>query len=989
MFGYVTSWRSAVGPIDVVDTQYLVSGPQVSGERVVWAQQSTKGGSYDIYTASATTIPDPTITSISPNFGPGSGGTTVTINGTGFDKDNGVDVTFGGVEAKNITVVSDTKVTAVSPAHQAGTVQIKATTWVGATAETSADDFEYIASPGTSESFKTAAIAKFASHEASMASPYSSDVSLSQDRLAWDAYDGTAWQAYTWDPVGGTQKISTSSYDNSMPIVSGDRVVWTSIDNADGADGNWQVFTWTPSGGTVQLTQGGQQGWASDVDGDRVVWDGTSPSTGTASEIYTWTPATGTVAITSNAVNNYLPTVSGDRIAWEVDSISTTNQTSDIMTWTPTGGAVRLASNGDSMSPDVSGNRIVWNDQQDVYTWTVGATAPQKLTVAGTSVGAWAVVDGNRVAWMAYSDTQGAGAVYTWTPTGGIVCLSVDNVEPDQVAVSGDRVVWSGMSDSSMFPTSPSSTTGPPRDIYSWTPGAGITMVSSGKGESYDPCVSGDRLAWMDDDGIDTTVMSALPVPTVNSITPNYGLPVGGNTVTINGTGFHGVTGASGVTFDGVNATSYTVNSSTKITAVVPAHALGTVEVVVNGSEGSSPTEGPANDYSYTYPRFDQKDTRLSYTGVWASYGNAGFVGGADACTKAVGATVTAAFNGTLFNWIGAIGPDMGKAAVSIDGGAPTEVDLYSASTLLCQKVFSIDGLTQGAHTARITCEGTKNASSTSTYINVDAMETDGNLAACAYTEQNDTRLGYLGSWQTYANANFSGGSYAFSKTAGSSVTVPFNGQKLDWIATVGPVYGKASVSIDGKTPVQIDLYSASYKYKQTVFSTGTLAAGLHTVKISYTGARNPLSTDTYIDTDAFQIVGNVASATRFDQTNTKLVYAKTWTLGSGSYFYGSSYRYVNASGASVTINFTGAGLTYIAKRAPNMGKVSIRVDGGPAVIVDLYAATAQYQQRVWSTGVIASGNHTVTISWTGQRRVGASGTYINIDAVDVIGTLR
>jgi beta propeller repeat protein len=530
MFGYVASWRSLVGPILVTQSNYSVSGPQVSGARVVWAQQSTKGGSFDIYTASATTIPDPTITSISPNFGPGSGGTTVTINGTGFDAEYGVDVTFGGVEAKNITVVSDTKVTAVSPAHQAGTVQIKATTWVGATAETSADDFEYIASPGTSESFKTIAIAKFASQDSSDSST-ESDVSLSGDRLAWDAYDGTAWQVYTWDPVAGTQKISTSSYDNSMPIVSGDRVVWTSIDNADS---DWQVFTWTPTAGTVQLTQGGQQGWASGVDGDRVVWSGTSSSADTGSEIYTWTPATGTVAITSTAVDSDSPTVSGDRIVWMLEGGTQANPTSDIMTWTPTGGTVRLTNNGAiNMLPDVSGNRVVWTDEQDVYTWTVGATAPQKLTVAGTTVGQGAVVDGNRVVWTADNDTQGTGAVYTWTPTGGIVCLSVDNVEPGQVAVSGDRVVWGGSSMSSV----PSNTSGSiGEDIYSWIPGAGITMVSSGKGESYDPCVSGDRLAWVDDDGIDTTVMSALPVPTVNSITPSSGLPAGGNTVTINGT---------------------------------------------------------------------------------------------------------------------------------------------------------------------------------------------------------------------------------------------------------------------------------------------------------------------------------------------------------------------------------------------------------------------------------------------------------------------
>jgi hypothetical protein len=638
------------------------------------------------------------------------------------------------------------------------------------------------------------------------------------------------------------------------------------------------------------------------------------------------------------------------------------------------------------MLPDVSGNRVVWTDEQDVYTWTVGATAPQKLTVAGTTVGQGAVVDGNRVVWTADNDTQGTGAVYTWTPTGGIVCLSVDNVEPEQVAVSGDRVVWGGSSMSSV----PSNTSGSiGEDIYSWIPGAGITMVSSGKGESYDPCVSGDRLAWVDDDGIDTTVMSALPVPTVNSITPSSGLPTGGNTVTINGTGFYGVTGASGVTFDGVNATSYTVNSSTKITAVVPAHALGKVEVVVNGSEGSSPTDGPANDYSYAYPRFEQTLANFGFSSGWTSYSNALDSGGSYKYTNVPGSSVTIAFTGTQFNWITVKGPVFGKASVVIDNGTPSEVDLYNATNAFQQNVFSTGMLTSGLHVVTITCEGTKNASATGTYIGMDAIETDGTLATVSFCEQSDARILYKGAWSGYSSTPFSGGSYYYTKTAGTMITIPFSGQRLDWIATKGPVYGIANVSVDGGGAVPVDLYAPTYEYKQIAYSTGILTTGAHTLTITYTATKNGSATDTYINADGFQVVGTFTPATRFDQTNTKFVWTKTWSLGSSIYCYGSSQRYVNTSGASVRINFTGVSLTYIATKAASMGKAYVSLDGGTAVLIDLYNGATVFQQKVWSTGALTPGNHYVTITWSGQRRVGATGTYINIDAVDVVGVLK
>src|SRR5262249_15653370 len=68
------------------------------------------------------------------------------------------------------------------------------------------------------------------------------------------------------------------------------------------------------------------------------------------------------------------------------------------------------------------------------------------------------------------------------------------------------------------------------------------------------------------------------PPPTVTSVSPAAGPPAGGRSVPITGTGF--LTGAT-VTFGGTAATGVTVTNSTSMTATTPAHAAGTVNVVV------------------------------------------------------------------------------------------------------------------------------------------------------------------------------------------------------------------------------------------------------------------------------------------------------------------------------------------------------------------------------------------------------------------------
>ena len=80
--------------------------------------------------------------------------------------------------------------------------------------------------------------------------------------------------------------------------------------------------------------------------------------------------------------------------------------------------------------------------------------------------------------------------------------------------------------------------------------------------------------------------------PFISSLSPNQGPVSGGTTVTLTGTNLSGTTA---VRFDGVAATSFTVNSATQITVVTPPHAAGAAAVTVTTPGGTS------NPVGYVY----------------------------------------------------------------------------------------------------------------------------------------------------------------------------------------------------------------------------------------------------------------------------------------------------------------------------------------------------------------------------------------------------
>ena len=169
---------------------------------------------------------------------------------------------------------------------------------------------------------------------------------------------------------------------------------------------------------------------------------------------------------------------------------------------------------------------------------------------------------------------------------------TVTSVSPNRATVAGDVTVTITGADFVAVPTI----------TFGGTPATGILFSSSTSLVATVPAHSAGTVDVVvtNPNGQSGTLTDGFiydPPPTVTSISPTSGTTSGGASVTITGTDF--VDGAT-VTIGGNDATSVTVASATSITATTPAHAAGTVDVVVTNPDSQTGTL--AGGYLYVAP---------------------------------------------------------------------------------------------------------------------------------------------------------------------------------------------------------------------------------------------------------------------------------------------------------------------------------------------------------------------------------------------------
>lgn len=239
--------------------------------------------------------------------------------------------------------------------------------------------------------------------------------------------------------------------------------------------------------------------------------------------------------------------------------------------------------------------------------------------------------------------------------------------------------------------------------------------------------------------------MIGNPPPTISSFSPtNSGAST---SVVITGTG---LTGATGVTFGGTAATSFTVNSNTQITAVVGAGTSGSVVVTAPGTLATTATLAgftfaPAPTITYFSPIRTNASTTVTIKGTNLSTASAVSFGatGAYSFTVVDNNTITAVVrNGSS----GAVTVTTAGGTATLAGfayGLPyTSVDLLagwnqvntSSTTYPSAATYTKSGAVTSASTTQLSMSTANSTSNQWTHANASASLTTGTAPYLSYS---------------------------------------------------------------------------------------------------------------------------------------------------------------------------------------------------------------------------------------------------------------
>ena len=168
---------------------------------------------------------------------------------------------------------------------------------------------------------------------------------------------------------------------------------------------------------------------------------------------------------------------------------------------------------------------------------------------------------------------------------------------------------------------------------------------------------------------------STVVAPTVTGINPSSGPTTGGTSVTITGSRF---TGATAVKFGANDATAFTVNSDTQITATSPAGVAGVVDVTVTTASGPSAT-GANDKFTYVAGVTAPTATTTAATGVTASGATL------NGTVTANGASTTVTFG---YGLTAAYGSSVAAAQSPLAGSASGASVSAAISGLACNTLF-------------------------------------------------------------------------------------------------------------------------------------------------------------------------------------------------------------------------------------------------------------------------------------------------------------
>ncbi len=524
------------------------------------------------------------VTNVSPNNGDVAGGTSVTITGTGFA--GGATVTFGGTAATGVSVVNATSISCATPAHTPGAVTVTVTN-----TDTSGSSLP------NGFTYTTSVPAPSVSSVNPTSGPTTGGTSVTITGLnfvngATVTFGGAAASGVSF---GGSTSLTCTTPSHAAGAVD---VVVTNPDTQSGTLTSGFTYTASapaPTVSSVNPTSGPTTGGTSVtitgsnfVSGATVTFGGTTAtgvSVGSASSITCTTPshaagAVDVVVTNLDAQTGTLPSGFTYTAGAPAPTVSAVNPISG-----PTAGSTSVTITGTNF---VNGATVSFGGTAATGV-SFGSSTSLTCTTPAHGVGAVNVVVTNPDAQTGtltngYTYTSGTPAptVTSVAPSSGPVAGGTDVTITGTNFVNGATVAFGGTSAKSTFVNSTSLTCSTPAHA------AGAVDVVVTNPDAQSGTLKGGF-----------TYAGSTTAPLVTLVSPNSGPVAGATPVTVTGGNF--VNGAT-ITFDGSSATAVTFVSANSITCATPAHAAGSVNVVVTNPDTQSGTLFGGFTYTSTAP---------------------------------------------------------------------------------------------------------------------------------------------------------------------------------------------------------------------------------------------------------------------------------------------------------------------------------------------------------------------------------------------------
>jgi hypothetical protein len=220
------------------------------------------------------------------------------------------------------------------------------------------------------------------------------------------------------------------------------------------------------------------------------------------------------------------------------------------------------------------------------------------------------------------------------------------------------------------------------------------------------------------------------------------------------------------------------------------------------------------------------------------------------------------------------------------------------------------------------------------------------------------------------------------------SASWTFTGSQVIWYAQLGRDKGIAQVLIDGKPDAQINLFAPDVNDWSTPVYVKTFPVpGEHTITVRGTGNADAHASGTTVDVDGFQAVTTTPAVTQ--DTSPAVAYrGHGWQDRAEPAASGGTLAASAQAGDSVSVSFTGTGVTWVGRICPACGEADVYLDGAYVTRIDTfgYRGPQVWQAAVFQHSWTRQGRHTLKIVVDGSQNLGASSAEVDIDSFQVTG---